>query len=40
MKKEKASLEAQLPTLTGLFSGGKRKQVETRLAEITAELEE
>ena len=35
---EKARLTAELPTLKGLFSGGKRKQIEARLAEIDAEL--
>lgn len=35
---EKAQLEAELPTIKGLFSGGKRREIESRLAEIEAEL--
>lgn len=35
---EKQSLQAELPTLKGLFSGGKRRQIEARLAQIEAEL--
>jgi alpha-tubulin suppressor-like RCC1 family protein len=35
---EKAQLQAELPTIKGLFSGGKRRQIESRLAEIEAEL--
>lgn len=38
LEAEKAALMAELPTLTGLFSGGRRKRVEARLAEIEAEL--
>ena len=35
---EKEKLAAELPNLKGLFSGGKRKQIEARIAEIDAEL--
>ena len=35
---EKDRLAAELPTLKGLFSGGKRKQIEARIAEIDTEL--
>lgn len=35
---EKEKLAAELPTLKGLFSSGKRKQIEARLAEIDSEL--
>ena len=35
---EKDRLAAELPTIKGLFSGGKRKQIEARIAEIDAEL--
>ena len=35
---EKAALEKELPTLKGLFSGKRRKEIENRLAEIEAEL--
>ena len=38
LKKEKADLQAELPTIKGLLSGGKRRQIEARLAEIEAEL--
>ena len=38
MKKEKAKLEAELPTLTGIFKAIRRKEVEARLAEIETEL--
>ena len=38
LKAERARLQAELPNIKGLFSGGKRKQVEARLAEIEAEL--
>ena len=38
LSKEKAELKVELPTIKGLFSGGKRRQVEARLAEIEAEL--
>ena len=35
---EKQYLQAELPTLKGLFSGGKRRQIEARLAQIETEL--
>ena len=38
LEAERAKLQAELPTIKGLFSGGKRRQVEARLAEIEAEL--
>ena len=38
MKAERAQLQAELPNIKGLFSGGKRRQMEARLAEIEAEL--
>ena len=38
LETERANLQAELPNIKGLFSGGKRKRVERRLAEITAEL--
>ena len=38
LEREKQSLQAELPTLKGLFSGGKRRQIEARLAQIEAEL--
>ena len=38
LSKEKADLEAELPTLKGLFKGSRRKEVEARLTEIEAEL--
>ena len=38
LEAERARLQAELPTIKGLFSGGKRKQVEARLSEIEAEL--
>ena len=38
LETERARLQAELPTIKGLFSGGKRRQVEARLAEIEAEL--
>ena len=38
LNKEKVALEAELPTLKGLFKAGRRKEVEARLAEIEAEL--
>lgn len=37
---ETDKLQAELPNLKGLFSGGKRRQIEARLAEIEAELKE
>ena len=38
LQAERDSLKAELPTLKGLFSGKRRKEIETRLAEISAEL--
>lgn len=38
LNKEKASLEAELPTLKGLFSGKRRREIEERLAQINATL--
>ena len=38
LNKEKAQLEAELPTLKGLFAGSKKAKIEARLAEIDAEL--
>ena len=38
LEKEQTALQAELANLKGLFSGGKRRQVEARLAEIEAEL--
>lgn len=38
LEREKQSLQAELPTLKGLFSGVKRRQIEARLAQIEAEL--
>lgn len=38
LEKEKAALQAELPTLKGLFSGIRRKEIESRLAEIEKEL--
>ena len=40
LKEERSNLQAELPTIKGLFSGGKRKKVENRLAEIEKELKE
>ena len=36
---EKTSLQTELSNLKGLFNGKRRKEIETRLAEIDAELE-
>ena len=38
LNRERGALQAELPSLKGLFSGGRRKQVEARLAEIDREL--
>jgi len=38
LESERATLRAELSTLKGLFSGGKRKQIETRLMKIEGEL--
>ncbi len=35
---EKSHLAAELPNIKGIFSGGKRKQIEARIEEIDAEL--
>ena len=37
---EQTKLQAELPTLKGLFSGGRRKEVEARLAQIPTRLAE
>lgn len=39
LESKRQSLQAVLPTLKGLFAGGKRKQIEAQLAEIEAKLE-
>ena len=39
LEKEKAALEEELPTIKGLFSGGKKAKVEARIAEIEKELQ-
>ena len=38
LQAERDKLHDELPTLKGLFSGGRRKQIEARLAEIEREL--
>ena len=38
LKKERISLQKELENLKGLFSGGKRRDLETRLAQIEEEL--
>lgn len=38
LEAEYARLQAELPAFKGLFSGGKRRQIESRLAEINEEL--
>ena len=38
LNKEKAQLQAELPTIKGLFAGVKKSKIETRIAEIDAEL--
>ena len=38
LEKEKASIQAELPNIKGLFSGGKRRELEARLAQIEKEL--
>ena len=38
LEREKQSLQRELANLKGLFSGGKRRQLEARLAQIEAEL--
>lgn len=37
---EQTKLQAELPTLKGIFSGGRRKQIEARLAQIPTRLVE
>ncbi|MBQ5329534.1 MAG: TIR domain-containing protein [Oscillospiraceae bacterium] len=39
LEKEKATLEAELSNIKGLFSGGKKAKVEARIAEIEKELQ-
>ena len=38
LEREKQSLQRELANLKGLFSGGKRRQLEARLAQIEEEL--
>ena len=38
LEAERIRMRAELPNIKGLFSGGKRRQVEARLAEIEEEL--
>ena len=38
LEKENASIQAELPNIKGLFSGGKRRELEARLAQIEKEL--
>lgn len=38
LKAERDRLKEELPTLKGLFSGKRSKEIETRLAEIEKEL--
>ena len=38
LEAEKQRIETELPHIKGLFSGGKRRDMENRLAEIEAEL--
>ena len=40
LETEKQQIEAELPHIKGLFSGGKRRDMENRLAEIERELRE
>lgn len=40
LEAEKASIQAELPTIKGLFSDGKRRELEARLAEIEKELKQ
>ena len=39
LEKEKATLEAELPNIQGLFSGSKKAKIEARIAEIEKELQ-
>lgn len=38
LEAEKQRIETELPHIKGLFSGGKRRDMENRLAEIEKEL--
>ena len=38
LEKERDDLQAELPNLKGFFSGGKRREMEARIAEIEEEL--
>ena len=38
LKKERAALKAELPTVTGLFAGKRRREIEDRLDAIRQEL--
>ena len=38
LEKEKAKLQAELPSIKGLFAGSKKAKINPRLAEIEAEL--
>lgn len=40
LEAEEASIQAELPTLKGLFSGGKRRELEARLVKIRGELQQ
>ena len=39
LEKEKATLEAELPNIKGLFAGSKKAKAEARIAEIEKELQ-
>lgn len=39
LETEKQQIKTELPHIKGLFSGGKRRDMENRLAEIEKELE-
>ena len=38
LQQQKATLQAELANLKGLFTGKRRREIESRLAEIDAEL--
>ena len=38
LEQEKSALQTELANLKGLFTGKRRKEIETRLAEIETEL--
>ena len=38
LEQERDALQAELPNLKGLFSGGKRRELEAKIAEIEEEL--